>query len=316
MRDTRTESDLAEALATLERYTPDLDAVLRGLRGHPRRPAAWWPGLAAWRRRPLFVAAATLAAAVLALALLFPGGTRPPGRPAQLPLPSARSVATAMLTAFDSVRGDVEYETQTGYNHGVLVDVYRSWTWPAQPVAGQRQLSRTRYSGTSPTSATVKLTEDRGTDVVNPPDITGEVRGQVTMVCFAGTGQTGCGYGERNTLPGTWSRFTAPVQGGSDVGPGGFFNPSLLARGLAAGAWRVVGRARVDGQPAIELKENGYRKGIPESLPGRLWVNAQTYLPIRLVFGGSSVQDFRYLPPTPANLALLRVPIPAGYPRR
>jgi hypothetical protein len=53
-----------------------------------------------------------------------------------------------------------------------------------------------------------------------------------------------------------------------------------------------------------------------------LWVNAQTYLPIRLVIGvggggqGIAVQDFRYLPPTPANLARLRVPIPAGYPRR
>jgi hypothetical protein len=308
MRDTRTDSDLAEALATLERYTPDPDTVLRGLPGRPRSTGARWRSPAARWRRPLFLSAAALAAAaVLAVALL---------RPAQPRLPSAKSVATAMLTAFDSVRGDVEYETQTGYDHGVLVDVYRSWTWPAQPVAGQRQLSRTRYSGTSPASATVKLTEDRGTVVVNPPDITGVARGQVTMVCFAGTGQTGCGYGERNTLPGTWSRFTAPVPGGSDVGPGGFFNPSLLARGLAAGAWRVVGRARVDGQPAIELKENGNRKGIPESLPGRLWVNAQTYLPIRLVFGGSSVQDFRYLPPTPANLALLQVPIPPGYPRR
>jgi hypothetical protein len=304
MHQTRTESNLAEALATLERYAPDPGAVLRGLQGRPRRAAAW-------RRRPLILAAAVSAAAVaLVLALLVPSG-----RPAQPALPSAKSVATAMLTAFDSVRGDVEYETQTGYDHGVRVDEYRSWTWPAQPAAGQRQLSRVRYSGTSPASATVRLTEDRGTDVVNPPDITGVVRGQVTMVCFAGSGQTGCGYGERNTLPGTWSRFTAPVPGGSDVGPGGAFSPSLLARGLTAGAWRVVGRARVDGQPAIELKEDGYRKGIPESLPGRLWVNAQTYLPIRLVFGGSTVQDFRYLPPTPANLALLRVPIPAGYPR-
>ena len=31
---------------------------------------------------------------------------------------------------------------------------------------------------------------------------------------------------------------------------------------------------------------------------------------------GMTIVDFRYLPPTPANLALLRVPIPAGYPRR
>ena len=48
-------------------------------------------------------------------------------------------------------------------------------------------------------------------------------------------------------------------------------------------------------------------------------LNARTYLPIRMVTGAAgdvtAVRDFRYLPPTSANLALLRVPIPAGYPR-
>jgi hypothetical protein len=218
------------------------------------------------------------------------------GRPAAR-LPSAKSVATAMLTAFDSVRGDVEYETQTGYNHGVLVDEYRSWTWPVQPVAGQRQLSRTRYSGISPHSAVVKLSEDRGVELVTPPRGVGMVRGQVTMVCFLGSGQTECG----NIRPGTWSRFTGTVPGGSDVGPGGLFGPSTLVHGIATGAWRVTGRTQLDGQQAIELSETdrGQDTNILEPLPVRLWVNAQTYLP-----------------PTAANLALLRVPIPAGYPRR
>ena len=302
MRETCTESDLAEALAALERYAPDPDAVLRGLRGRPRRPAVRW-------RRPLIVSAAALAAAAaLAVALLSPAS-----HPAQPGLPSAESVATAMLTSFHSVSGDVEYETQT--DRGTLVDVSRTWSWPAQPVPGQHHLTRTLFSGASPASATVHPIEDIGIDSVTAPGDVGAVQGQVTMVCFLGSGQTGCGYGERDTVPGTWSRFTASVPGGSDVGSGGGYDPSLLARGLAAGAWRVVGRAHLDGQPAIELSENGYRKGIPEALPGRLWVNAQTDLPIRLIVGGT-VRDFRYLPPTPANLAQLRVPIPAGYPRR
>jgi hypothetical protein len=303
MHQARTESDLAEALATLERYAPDPGAVLRGLQRRPRRAAAW-------RRRPLVLAAAASAAAValaLVLALLVPSG-----RPAQPALPSARSVATAMLTSFHSVRGDVEYETQT--DRGTPVDRSRTWSWPAQPVAGQRYLTRTLFSSASLASATVHPVEDVGIDSVVAPGGAGAVPGQVTMVCFLRPAQTGCGYGERDTRPGTWSRFTAPVPGGSDVGSDGGYGPSLLARGLAAGAWRVVGRAHLNGQPAIELHESGYRKGIPESLPGRLWVNARTYLPIRLVFGGT-VRDFRYLPPTPANLALLRVPIPAGYPR-
>jgi hypothetical protein len=50
-----------------------------------------------------------------------------------------------------------------------------------------------------------------------------------------------------------------------------------------------------------------------------VWVNAQTYLPMRLVSGaastGMTVEDFSYLSATLANLALLQVPIPAGYPR-
>jgi hypothetical protein len=98
----------------------------------------------------------------------------------------------------------------------------------------------------------------------------------------------------------------------------------MLVHGIATGAWRVVGRTHLDGQQVIELSENGHVHGpvFLEPLPVRLWVNAQTYLPIRLIMGtrngseGMTVQEFRYLPPTPANLALLRVPIPAGYPRR
>jgi hypothetical protein len=54
-------------------------------------------------------------------------------------------------------------------------------------------------------------------------------------------------------------------------------------------------------------------------MPTLMWVNAQTHLPIRLVSGaasiGMTVEDFSYLPATPANLALLQIPIPAGYPR-
>jgi hypothetical protein len=180
------------------------------------------------------------------------------------------------------------------------------------------------YSGISPVSTAVKLTEDRGIEAVVPPRGRGLVQGQVTMVCFLGSGQTGCGYGNRDTLPGTWSRFTATVPIGSDISPGAIFGPANLARDIASGAWRVVGRTQLDGQQAIELSETdrGDNNTALEPLPVRLWVNAQTYLPIRLVAGpkngieGMTVIDFRYLPPTPANLARLRVPIPAGYPRR
>ena len=310
-----------DALATLERYAPDtdVDTVLRAVRDGRRRAG---PGrLAFWRHRPrliLSVAAAAVAAA-LAIALL-PGAGRIP-RPAAPGLPTATSVAKAMLTAFDSVSGDVEYQTQAGFTGGTTADVYRTWSWPAQPVPGQRQISRTLFSGRSPASPAVKLTEDMQVAFVTPPPGAITTRGQVTMVCFLGSGQTGCGYGQKNTRPGTWSRFTGQVLSGSDVGAGGLFSPAVLVRGVADGAWRVAGRTRLDGQQALELRETGRGRDIIEPMPVLLWVNAQTYLPIRLVSGtassgsGMTVEDFSYLPPTAANLALLRVPIPFGYPR-
>jgi hypothetical protein len=43
-----------------------------------------------------------------------------------------------------------------------------------------------------------------------------------------------------------------------------------------------------------------------------LWVNPTTYLPVRFTVGPLQ-NDFQWLRPTPANLALLRVPVPAGF---
>jgi hypothetical protein len=322
MRETRTERDLAEALAALERYAPDPDTVLRAVRRRPRR--ARLGRLAPWRPRPRLILsiAAAAAAAALAIALLpgagSPGSGRNP-RPALPGLPTTASVAKAMLTAFDSVSGDVEYATETGITHGATVDVYQTWSWPAQPVAGQRQIDRTLFSEPSPGSPAVKQAEDLQQDFVTPPASADTTRGQVTMVCFRGTGQTACGWGDTNTAPGTWSRFTAQVTAMTDGGAFGVGTPAALVRGIADGAWRIVGRTGLDGQQAIELRETGSGPEIIEPLPVLLWVNAQTYLPIRLVSGvtstGVTIEDFSYLPPTAANLAQARVPIPAGYPR-
>jgi hypothetical protein len=318
MRETRTERDLVEALAALERYAPDTDAVLRAVQAGPR--GAHRRLLAAWRRGPrlILLAGAVAAVAALAVALLPGAGPGRIPRPAPSGLPAATFIAKAMLTAFDSASGDVEYETQTGIVRGAIVDMYRTWSWPAQPVPGQRQVGRTLFSGTSPGRPAVKLIEDRQVTFVTPADA-GPVLGQVTIVCFRGSGQTGCGDGDVNTLAGTWSRFTALVSSTSDVGANGIFNPAALVRGIASGAWRVVARTRLDGQQAIELSETGRGTALIEPLPTLLWVNAQTYLPMRLVGGTASTEmdvfNFSYLSATPANLALLRPPIPAGYPR-
>jgi hypothetical protein len=304
----RTEHDLTQALAARERYAPDPDTVLRAVRGGPRR--AGRP-----RQRQLILPAAAAAAAALGLAIaVLPGSGSP--HPAPSALPAAASVAKAMLAAFDSASGDVEYETQTGINHGATLNVYRVWSWPAQPAAGQRTIIRTLASGISASSSVLQPGGDYRVEFVTPPDNVDNADAQVTTVCFRAVIR--CGFGDTDTPPGTWSRFTAHIRPGTDVSPGATFDPARLIKGIASGLWRVVGHTSLDGQPAIQLSETGHAF---EPLPVTLWVDAQTYLPIRLVSGtadadtGEGVTDFSFLPPTAANLALLQVPIPPGYPQ-
>jgi hypothetical protein len=188
-------------------------------------------------------------------------------------------VGKAMLTAFSAANDDILYSTQTGTNRGVLVDVYRDWSWPAQAVPGQQKRWRGAFSQRISRAKPLKLTEDDGFTYTAPPASANKVYGQLTVVCYAGTGQTGCGYGNTETPAGTWS-----LQHGQFVNP----NPGLddlshaaLAREIIKGLWRVTRRTRVDGQQAIELTETPARHYQP--LPTLLWVNAHTYLPLRMI---------------------------------
>ena len=101
-----------------------------------------------------------------------------------------------------------------------------------------------------------------------------------------------------------------------DISAAGGLSPADLARGIAKGYWQVVGRTRLEGQPAIELSETGRGPGVYAPLPTLRRVNARTRLPIRMVNGVGhaewDVNEWGFLPPTAANLARLRVPIPPG----
>ena len=91
---------------------------------------------------------------------------------------------------------------------------------------------------------------------------------------------------------------------GVDIGSGGW--TAFIRYELGCGGYTADGRQRVDGIDAIKL--TGGRGSA-------LWVNPATYLPVRAVIAGRQpIQtDFRWLSPTPANLAQLNVPIPAGF---
>lgn len=94
---------------------------------------------------------------------------------------------------------------------------------------------------------------------------------------------------------------------------------ALIREALGCHLFRLDGRQRVDGIDAVRLVST--RHMLPASEQMDLWVNPRTYLPVRVQWNQSplpwnrgGVIDFTWLPPTPANLAKLRVSVPAGLP--
>jgi hypothetical protein len=88
-----------------------------------------------------------------------------------------------------------------------------------------------------------------------------------------------------------------------------------LRAAAACGLYRVVGRQLVNGVRAIKL-EMVIQGRIARADGQTFWVDPSTYLPLRMESRGSQssvVSDFRWLPPTAANVAKVQVPIPAGF---
>ena len=347
----RTEADLRAAFAELARRAPGADDVLSAVReagpGRPRRvrpvrPVRWgWvPGRRfGWPQTALGAAAVVTATAVTLAVTLggSPGRTgsqvalpalpNPPASAGGAPAvvspgghPSAGSLAKAMLTAFNAAGDDLAYESVADFRAGHLFQLARTWSWPAVPSTGQVQYNRDESSvippGESQLAGTVKLTEDDGytTVVPHPSPYEQKEPARLIVVCYAGTGQTSCGWNSYNTRAGTWSEHTGfmpyidytPMPRGAG-----------LARQIAAGHWRIVGHTQLGGQRAIKLVQT-HSGATLQGNPVYLWVSTATWLPLRLtsVVGKVTETDnWSYLKPSKANLANLRVPIPAGYPR-
>jgi len=326
----RTEDQLRAALVSLEHDAPDPDAILRVVRQadrrHGRRLAWAGRGPRSWHWPQLVIGIAAAAVVVLMMTLL-PGGAAPHRHSgsqrtvSRAGLPSAASVGHGMLTAFSAINDDILYSVQTGITKGAVVDIYRDWSWPAQPVTGQQARWRSVYAERVTRTkrvartAPLKLAEEDGFVYTTPPGNADTAYGRLTVVCYAAM-PGGCGYDNTVTPPGAWSlqygRFINPNPGLQDL------SPAALAHQVTHGLWRVTGRTQVNGQPVIELAETRsvhYPHYLP--FPVLLWVNARTYLPVRMITGASTPQmsqsDWYYLRPSAANMALLRVPIPAGY---
>jgi hypothetical protein len=89
-----------------------------------------------------------------------------------------------------------------------------------------------------------------------------------------------------------------------------FTSPTFIRAALACGGLSVTGHVQVDGTAAIKLA--GSRA--VTKLPMIIYISPVTYRLVRTVIGGLR-QDYRWLAPTPGNLATLTVPIPPGFHR-
>jgi hypothetical protein len=110
--------------------------------------------------------------------------------------------------------------------------------------------------------------------------------------------ETGCGLSQVTS----WSSYPEMAAG--------------LREDLACGALTSEGMQRVDGVNALKLVS------VQRTRTTTIWVDPATYLPVRLTTQWTGVPksvpwsfDFQWLPPTSANLALLKVQIPPGYTR-
>src|SRR5579875_2354414 len=109
--------------------------------------------------------------------------------------------------------------------------------------------------------------------------------------------------------------------------------PQFISATIECGAARVTGRAWVNGVHAIVVKGYPYATRLPKGLGQAardrasytLYVNPRTYMPLRMSasnvsYGGGarpwidwSISNFKWLPPTKANIAKALIRIPRGY---
>lgn len=248
--------------------------------------------------------------------------------PAALPQGSARptvaNVRTAVLDAFERHSGDIMYATRTTQQIDGPKESQQIWTYPAMPVPGQRIRVRLfDYQHGKPVwdAESIYVAGPQSDRLVRPT--TGGPRvAEIIDVQYATR---------------TWSRLRSPAPLVADN-----LSPGMIRQQIASGGFTVAGTVHLQGRPAVELTWSR-RLGPRMVITTRLWVDARTYLPLRSVdtqWVGASGQhpiqmqvngkrvaagrhlalftdttEYHMLPATPANLALLTPPIPAGFAR-
>ena len=220
-------------------------------------------------------------------------GTSPTGGPPA----RAVSVQQAILTAVGSVSGDILAirVSNSGFPAGLAAPQVQYWLWPAKAAPGQRVNLLMASDGMQ---RLMTFTQVAANEDGNPQPVTGTVW-------------------RLDPATKTWTRQPdLPVPAIPERTSLYLLDKNFMLKNFVHDSQIVKSRATVDGRAAIELSYPGAN----DILHLLLWVDAQTYLPLRLEklhflndYPDSKQQyDYQFLPPTPANLAKFKLTSPVG----
>jgi hypothetical protein len=282
--------------------SPEATAMLTRILTAPEAPAD-----RVTRRRLLLAgipAAAGVAAAAVLATTLASGGSTPA-------TPTTASVRTAVLDAFARDSGDIFYTTTTITRARGPAMTQRSWVYPAFPAAGQLVRYRlfTLPDGVPSEDTESIYVQDAAATHLSMPAADGPRSAETIDVEYATK---------------TWSR-----QRTTSVLLGGGLGPAQVRQQIASRRFTVVGQGYVQGRQAIELSwsQSPTSGRAAMSFTTTMWVDAHSYVPLRSVSTlqlrlqdrdvvlATTTTQCQILPATPANLALLSPPIPAGFTR-
>lgn len=289
----RTEDDLRAALTALERHAPAAARVLPSSERHSShrllspRAIAWLAGI---------TTAAALAGAVTALTLPSgtSGTTQNGGGTSQAAI-TKTALQAKLLAAFSGAVNEIAREHSTYKINSESPTTIETWSYPVQPNVGQQVRIRTINIAQGGTYHI-----DSGERYVMPAQQTGsmQVKDEETTVSY--------------TSKVWWRERVSSVDVTQPIGP------TLLSNLPTLGKW-TAHNTTLNGRAAIEFTME-HTSRTAGSLTDTLWVDASSYLPLRETLNDDSpgmhtigTSDYEYLPATPANLAQLTPPIPAGF---
>jgi hypothetical protein len=250
-----------------------------------------------WVAHPVrLIAIGTSVAAVAATGTIVAlSGSQPSATRTGPATASPAGIRDAILTAMNNVSGDIFYTKVTEIYPGSDArydGVETDWNYPLQPQAGQRV--RVRSLVLSPSQ---KIQSDTEWFFTQPAGSSEQ---------FTKTEMIDVQYGNR-----TWSDTTS--QWGFMSAEASF---DSLRQAIADGKFGTPRTTVLNGQTVLEVTA---RQDVDGSVTViTYWVDPGSYLPVRMLARNSGMThqvDYAFLPPTAANIAQLKVTIPAGFTR-